>query len=198
MQKTPVAARFLQRLVAAGDLICFSAFRQWEFDRTLASLASRRPNEFTPAVFTANPLSKKINRRMVELPSFSSDAEQIALRMSVIASVEHVLAYLDEVQTFRALLSPTEADQLTHDAEEEQLRLKSRLGPALASQELLLHHRSAPRAAQPLCPPERGTSSSSESLRVCTGHTAESVLGQNTLRPPRARLQDNSDGPAHV
>jgi hypothetical protein len=124
MQKTPVAARFLQRLVAAGDLICFSAFRQWEFDRTLASLASRRPNEFTPAVFTANPLSKKINRRMVELPSFSNDAEQIALRMSVIASVEHVLAYLDEVQTFRALLSPTEADQLTHDAEEEQLRLK--------------------------------------------------------------------------
>ncbi|MGZ8284189.1 MAG: hypothetical protein ACXWUZ_03895 [Allosphingosinicella sp.] len=124
MEKTPVAARFLQRLIEVGDQICFSAFRQWEFDRALASLATQQADEFTPTVFTANPYSRKINRRIADLPSFSKDAEQTALRMSVIASVEHVLAYLDEIQAFRAMLSATEADQLTHDAEEEQLRLK--------------------------------------------------------------------------
>lgn len=124
MQKTPVAARFLKRLIEAGDQICFSALRQWEFDRTLSRAAAQHPNDFTPVVFTANPFSNRIYRRIGDLPQFSSDAEQVALRMGVIASVEHVLACLEELQSFRAALAPTSADAISNDAEEEQLRQK--------------------------------------------------------------------------
>lgn len=124
MQKTPVTARFLQRLVDVGDQICFSALRQWEFDRTLSGAAAQRPADFTPAVFTSNPFSNRIYRRMGDLPQFSAEAEQVALKMGVIASVEHVLACLDEMQTFRAALAPTSVDAFRNDAEEEQLRAK--------------------------------------------------------------------------
>lgn len=123
-RKTPVTARFLQRLIEVGDQICFSALRQWEFDRTLAGAAAQRPADFTPAVFASNPFSNRIYRKMGDLPQFSAEAEQVALRMGVIASVEHVLACLDEMQAFRAALAPTSADSLKSDAEEEQLRAK--------------------------------------------------------------------------
>ena len=124
MQKTPVTSRFLQRLIDVGDQICFSALRQWEFDRTLAGAAAQRPADFTPAVFASNPFSNRIYRKMGDLPQFSAEAEQVALKMGVIASVEHVLACLDEMQTFRAALAPTSADATKDDAEEEQLRAK--------------------------------------------------------------------------
>jgi hypothetical protein len=124
MLKTPVTSRFLQRLIDVGDQICFSALRQWEFDRTLAGAAAQRPSDFTPSVFASNPFSNRIYRKMGDLPQFSAEAEQVALKMGVIASVEHVLACLDEMQTFRAALAPTSADAIRDDAEEEQLRAK--------------------------------------------------------------------------
>lgn len=124
MPKTPVASRFLLRLIDVGDQICFSALRQWEFDRILSGVAAQSPKDFTPAVFAANPFSNRIYRRVGDLPQFSSDAEQVALKMGVIASVEHVLACLEEMQTFRAALASTNADAISNDAEEEQLRLK--------------------------------------------------------------------------
>ena len=124
MRKTPAAARFLERLIDAGDQICFSALRQWEFDATLSQAAAQRPGDFTPAVFAANPFSDRIYRKMSDLPQFSAEAEQVAFKMGVIASVEHVLACLQEMQAFRAALSATVADAIEDDAEEEQLRLK--------------------------------------------------------------------------
>ena len=48
----------------------------------------------------------------------------MALRMGVIASVEHSLAYVEEVQAFRQALVNSEGDDVKDDAEEEQFRLK--------------------------------------------------------------------------
>lgn len=65
MQKTPVTSRFPQRLIYVGDQICFSALRQWEFDRTLAGAAAQSPADFTPSVFASNPFS---NRSLADQP----------------------------------------------------------------------------------------------------------------------------------
>jgi hypothetical protein len=124
MKKTPVSARFTKQLIKVNDQVRFSALRQWEFEQTLAPLLINRAADFTPAVFPANPFSQGIYRKIGDLPAFSDEAEQVALRMGVIASVEYTLAYLEEVQTFRQSLGMSEGDEIEADAEEEQLRLK--------------------------------------------------------------------------
>ena len=124
MKKTPVSTRFTRQFIKVNDQVCFSALRQWEFEQTLAPLLINQPGEFTPAVFSANPFAESIYRRIGELPAFSQEAEQVALRMGVIASIEHSLAYIEEVQTFRQSLVPSESDEIKDDAEEEQLRRK--------------------------------------------------------------------------
>jgi hypothetical protein len=124
MKRTPVSARFTRQLIKVNDQVCFSALRQWEFEQRLTPLVINRPTDFTPEVFEENPFSASIYRKIGDLPTFSKEAEQVALQMGVIASVEHSLAYLEEVQTFRQSLIKTEGDEIKHDAEEEQLRLK--------------------------------------------------------------------------
>lgn len=112
----------------AGRLPCpvgvLTLHRELQVRKVLSGVAAQRPKDFTPAVFAANPFSNRIYRRIGDLPQFSADAEQVALKMGVIASVEHVLACLEEMQTFRAALTSTNADAISNDAEEEQLRLK--------------------------------------------------------------------------
>jgi hypothetical protein len=114
----------MRQLIKVNDQVCFAALRQWEFEQTLAPLLVNRPGEFTAAVFEANPFAENIFRRIDELPAFSQEAEQVALRMGVIASVEHSLAYIEDVQTFRQALVNSQGDDIRDDADEEQLRLK--------------------------------------------------------------------------
>jgi hypothetical protein len=75
-------------------------------------------------VFPTNPFAKAIYRRVGELPDFSKDSEEIALQMGIIAAVEYVLAYMEEVQVLREGLVVDTAEPIREDAEEEQLRLK--------------------------------------------------------------------------
>jgi hypothetical protein len=124
MKRTPVSTRFTRQLIKVNDQVCFAALRQWEFEQTLAPLLLSRPAEFTPTVFATNPFAESIYRKVGELPAFSEEAEQVALHMGVIASVEHSLAYIEEVQTFRQSLISSAGDEIKDDAEEEQLRLK--------------------------------------------------------------------------
>lgn len=71
-QKAPLTSRFLKRLVDVGDQICFSALRQWKFDRTLAGAAAQRPTDFTTAVFASNSFSNRIFHKMRDLPQLMS------------------------------------------------------------------------------------------------------------------------------
>lgn len=124
MRKTPLASRFTQQLIRVNDQICFAALQQWDFARCLEPLVASRPNEFSTDVFPANPYAEAIYRRVSELADLSGDAEVIALQMGVVASVEHLLAYMEEVQTFREGLIADDGEAIRDDAEEEQLRLK--------------------------------------------------------------------------
>ena len=87
-------------------------------------LVDSSPKRFTTDVFTSNPFAKTIYRRVGELPAFAKEAEEITLQMGVIAAVEYVLAYMEELQLLRERLVPDNAVPIRDDAEEEQLRLK--------------------------------------------------------------------------
>ena len=107
-----------------NDQVCFAAFQQWEFTQELSPLVDSSPKRFTTDVFTSNPFAKTIYRRVGELPAFAKEAEEITLQMGVIAAVEYVLAYMEELQLLRERLVPDNAVPIRDDAEEEQLRLK--------------------------------------------------------------------------
>jgi hypothetical protein len=122
--KTPLLSKFERQLELVNDQICFSAFSQWEFETTLSGIVNSNPDDFTPAVFPSNPYADSIYRRIRELPSFAQEAQQVALRMGVVASVEHCLAYMKEVQQLKRDFDASDADELSYDADEEQLRRK--------------------------------------------------------------------------
>ncbi|MGY8633557.1 hypothetical protein RAD15_13850 [Bradyrhizobium sp. 14AA] len=124
MKRTPLGSRFIKQLIRVNDQVCFTALQQWEFTQHLDLLVSASPKEFTTAAFTTNPFAKNIYRRLGELSEFAKEAEGVALQMGIIAAVEYVLAYMEEVQQLREELVTDPGDLITDDAEEEQLRLK--------------------------------------------------------------------------
>lgn len=87
-------------------------------------MIAAQPSQYTTDVFKANPYAQRIYRPLHDLPSFLNGNEQVALRMSVIAGVEHCLAYLQDIQLFRGSLISSPQDAIKDDAEEEQLRRK--------------------------------------------------------------------------
>ena len=60
----------------------------------------------TTGAFATNPFAKNIYRRLGELPDFAKEAEEIALQMGVIAAVEYVLAYMEDMQQLREEIVP--------------------------------------------------------------------------------------------
>ncbi|MBZ9920868.1 hypothetical protein FJ942_06975 [Mesorhizobium sp. B2-4-2] len=124
MKKTPLASRFLKQLICVNDQICFSALQQWDFANRLAPMVNAIPKEFSTAAFPNNPYAASIFRSVSDLATFAGEAELVALQMGVVASVEHLLAYMSDVQHLRESLVTTSGDPIFDDAEEEQLRLK--------------------------------------------------------------------------
>lgn len=124
MKKTPVVGRFLQQLNQVNDQICFSSFQQWEFATLLRPFLTSSSDKFSTSVFPKNPYAENIHRRVSELADFASAAEATTLQAGVVASVEHLIAYMIEVQAFREGLISEEKEEIKKDAEEEQLRLK--------------------------------------------------------------------------
>lgn len=127
MRKTPLASRFIKQINRVNDQICFSALQQWDSKIRLDTIAKDHADAFSTEVFKNNPYAKRIHRRVTELPELSHDAQAVALQTGVVASVEHVLAYMQEAQDFREGLVAETGAPIREDAEEEQLRQKIEL-----------------------------------------------------------------------
>lgn len=124
MDKTPIRTKFVKQLVRVNDQLCFAALGRHEFGRALSELVRASPKEFTTAAFAGNPYAKRLYRQMADMPDFAIKSEQTELQMGVIAGVEYALAYFDEIEAFRALAKPSEADVVRADAPEDQLFAK--------------------------------------------------------------------------
>ncbi|KQZ22927.1 hypothetical protein ASD50_20980 [Mesorhizobium sp. Root552] len=124
MKKTPLATRFTNQLILVNDQICFASLQHWDTAKRLEALAKDHPKAFSTEVFKDNPYAKAIYRRSEELPSLSRDAQAISLQTGVVASVEYVLAYIQDVQHLREATVPETGEPIFEDAEEEQLRRK--------------------------------------------------------------------------
>jgi hypothetical protein len=121
VNKTPISRKFVRELVKVNDQLCYSALLHQEFKRTIAHNAASLPDEFTSSIFPANPFSERLHRRGKELPTFAEQSRIIGLRMALVFGYEHVAAYLDEIQSFRASVRPTPEDGIRADAVEDQV-----------------------------------------------------------------------------
>ncbi|MDY7523132.1 hypothetical protein [Sphingomonas sp. 10B4] len=124
MNKTPIRTKFVKRLVLINDQLCFAALGGHELGMTLSALAGASPDGFTTSVFPANPYARRIYRQMKDLPAFAMASEQIELQMGVVTGVEHALAYVEEIESFRAVVHASPADGIAVKAAEDQLLAK--------------------------------------------------------------------------
>ncbi len=124
MEKTPIRSKFVKRLVRIDDQLCFAALGRHELGITLSALAAATPDEFTTTVFPANPFARRIYRKMKDIPAFAAASEQIEFQMGIVAGVEHALAYVEEIEDFRAQVHPSPGDGIGLKAAEDQLYAK--------------------------------------------------------------------------
>lgn len=124
MDKTPIRTKFVKRLTRIDDQLCFAALARHELGATISALAGASPDAFTTSVFPANPFARRIYRKMKDLPAFATASEQIELQMGVVTGVEHALAYVEEIEDFRAAVHASPADDINVKAPEDQLLAK--------------------------------------------------------------------------
>ena len=121
LDRTPIGHRFIDQLIRVNDQICYSALLHHEFDTVLKPLKLSRPKDFTSTVFPRNPFAERFYRRIDELHSFGATSSVIELQTGIIAAVEYALAYLEEIQSFRAAVRPSAEDQIHKDGAEEKI-----------------------------------------------------------------------------
>lgn len=132
MLRTPIRTKFSKQLIRINDQICFAALGRREFGEAIDRLAQASPQESTSTVFASNPYATRLHRKMEDIPAFAANSEQVELQMGVIAGCEHAIAYLKEIETFRAAVKPSPVDGLKADAIEDRLlqKLAAWLGKA--------------------------------------------------------------------
>lgn len=121
MDRTPIGKKFIEELIKVNDQLCYSALLHHEFEGATLDHAKSSPDEFTSSIFPSNPFSERLYRRAKDLPAFSLQSRTTGFRMAVIVGYEHVLAYLEEAQAFRARRKPSPEDSIYDDAPEDQI-----------------------------------------------------------------------------
>ena len=98
-----------------NDQLCYSVLLHEEFEETILKHAELSSNLFTSSIFPSNPFSERLYRRGKDLPLFAKKSRITGLRMAVIVGYEHVAAYLDDVQRFRARIKASPHDTIRAD-----------------------------------------------------------------------------------
>jgi hypothetical protein len=121
MNKTPIGTKFVGELAKVNDQLCYLALLHHEFEATMTHHERSSPADFTSDIFPKNPFAARIYRRADELPTFGRESRTTAFRMAAIVGFEQTLAYLEEIQAFRAGVKPSPEDSIRADAPELQL-----------------------------------------------------------------------------
>ena len=116
--------KFKDRLAEVNDQLCYHFFASEQARPTIDPHVAASPEGFVSNTFPTNSFGPRIDIRNKFLPKFQKAATKTLGGLVLISAVEYILAYIDEIQSLRAELTPTSADALTHDKVEEQISLK--------------------------------------------------------------------------
>lgn len=130
--KTPILQKYESRLVEVNDQLCYFLFSDAEVEAHLAKNTSEIATKFTTDIFPDNRFSERLHIKVSTLSIFRKQALNTLVGVSLIAAVEYMLYYIEEIESYRASVLPSVHDSLRNDKPEEQLanKLKEWLGKA--------------------------------------------------------------------
>lgn len=130
MIRTPLGKRFIEELSIANDQIIYSAFAHHEFDKIAVDQYKKYPQKKTTASFPKNPIAIRLDVTNAELYILRKTNAQVGHRSGIIAGTEHALAYLQEMQEFRAGDDANKTSSDPKEPEEEKALRKLRIWSA--------------------------------------------------------------------
>ncbi len=116
--------KFESKLEDMNDQLCYFLFSDTEVARVLSEVKENLQEEFTTDVFSENEFSKRLHIKIKALPDFRAKAFHTLVSMSVIASVEYLLNYIEEIEEFRSKVMPSVHDGIENSKPEEQIKQK--------------------------------------------------------------------------
>ena len=122
--KSQVLRKFESKLEDMNDQLCYFLFSDIEANNVFADLEQNVAGTYTTEVFSKNEFSERLHIKIEALPAFRTKAFHTLVSMSVIASVEYLLSYLEEIEEFRSNVKESIHDGITDKKPEEQLRRK--------------------------------------------------------------------------
>lgn len=122
--------KFESKLEDMNDQLCYFLFSDIEVSRVFSEVIEDHPEVFTTDVFSENEFSERLHIKIEALPDFRAKAFHTLVSMSVIASVEYLLNYIEEIEEFRSKVMPSVHDGIENSKPEEQIKekLKNWLG----------------------------------------------------------------------
>lgn len=122
--KSQVLRKFEAKLEEMNDQLCYFLFSDVEVENVFSKLSHELASTYTTEVFSENEFSERLHIKIEALPAFRTKAFHTLVSMSVIASVEYLLSYIEEIEEFRASVETSIHDAITDKKPEEQLKQK--------------------------------------------------------------------------
>ncbi|WP_201566336.1 hypothetical protein [Psychrobacter immobilis] len=122
--KSYILRRFDSKLEEMNDQLCYFLFSDVEVNNVFSKLTLDVSDSFTTEVFLENEFSKRLHIKVDALAELRNKSFHTLVSMSVIASVEYLLSFVEEVEKFRSQIVPSVYDEIKDKEPEEQLKLK--------------------------------------------------------------------------
>lgn len=122
--KSQILKRFESKLEEMNDQFCYFLFSDVEVNNIFLELTNDVLESYTTEVFFENKFSERLHIKINALTEFRNKSFHTLVGMSVIASVEYLLTFIEEIEKFRSQVLPSANDEMKNERPEEQLKLK--------------------------------------------------------------------------
>ena len=122
--KSQILRKFESKLEEINDQFCYFLFSDVEISNIFLELAPDISNSFTTEVFPKNEFSNRLNVEINALSEFRNKSFHTLVSMNVIASVEYLLSFIDEIESFRSEIMFSGEPEINSNITEEQLEIK--------------------------------------------------------------------------
>ena len=104
--KSPVYREYENKMVAVSNQFCYFLFADSEVESHLSnSLNGIDDSAFVGDIFPKNLYSTRIHVKASTLPEYRRESFNTLAGVSLMASVEYLLSFVESIQDFRALVS---------------------------------------------------------------------------------------------
>ncbi|PCJ84764.1 MAG: hypothetical protein COA57_08720 [Flavobacteriales bacterium] len=117
--KTTLSKKYIDRLAALNDQLCFFQFNRNELNKRLSEFGTNAHSLFTPDVFAQNSMASRINVTIGDLPRFQELNQTFTFGAYISTSYEVISYYLRDSLDYLQSIEPL-TFQLTNDRQLEE------------------------------------------------------------------------------